>query len=80
MQQFVERSLAILAYAIIGPLVQYVFEPLMDKNLGETTNLDSVQGLGLLISLIGITNIVATLFAYGDTHLRRLEKELPDAS
>ena len=80
LQQILERSLAIFAYLIIGPLVDYLFEPLIGSNLGETTSVDSGQGLGLLISLIGIVNIVATLFAYGDVHLRRLEKELPDAN
>ena len=80
LQQILERSLAIFAYLIIGPLVDYLFEPLTGNNLGETIGLDSGQGVGLLISLIGIINIVATLLAYGDVHLRRLETELPDAN
>ncbi|MGK7874282.1 MAG: MFS transporter [Xenococcaceae cyanobacterium] len=84
LQQMIERSLAILAYIIIGPLVDYIFEPLMATNgllansIGKVIGVGPGRGIALLVILMGIVNILATIVAYGEPRLRRLEKELPD--
>lgn len=84
-QQMVERSLSIFAYLVAGPLVDQILEPmlapggLLANSIGQIIGVGPGRGIGLLFILVGILNIVATLFAYQEPRLRRLEVELPDA-
>lgn len=84
-QQMVERSLSIFAYLVAGPLVDQILEPmlapggLLADSIGQVIGVGPGRGIGFLFILIGILNIVATLFAYQEPRLRRLEDELPDA-
>ena len=80
LQQLLERSLAIIAYIMIGPLVDFTFKPLIGEQLEGSIGLESSVSVSLLISIIGGINIIAALFAYQDSQLRYLERELPDAS
>jgi MFS family permease len=88
LQQMLERSLAICAYLITGPLIDYALEPLLanqgfDKLIGDRIDrfiqLDAGRGIALLMILVGIINILAALVAYREPRLRYVEKELPDA-
>ena len=84
LQQTLERSLAIGAYLLAGPLVDNVFNPLMAKGgvfaqiLGKFVNTGMGQGVTLLLVLLGIVNVLIVAIAYRQPRLRHLETELPD--
>ena len=84
LQQTLERSLAICAYLLAGPLVDNVFNPLMAeggmvaKVIGRLINTGLGQGVTLLLVLIGILNLIVVAIAYREPRLRYLETELPD--
>jgi DHA3 family macrolide efflux protein-like MFS transporter len=85
LQIAIQQSLAILAYLCTGPLVDYVFEPLMAPNgllagsFGHLIGVGTGRGIGLMLTLMGVMNILATVLSYQAPRLRRVEKELPDA-
>lgn len=86
LQQMLERSLSILAYLVTGPLVDNILEPLMAEDgilansiIGRASGLGAGRGIALLLFLVGMLNILATIIAYRQPRLRRLEEELPDA-
>lgn len=88
LQQMLERSLAICAYLITGPLIDYALEPLLANHgfhkfwgdrIGQFIQLETGRGIALLMILVGIINIVSALVAYREPRLRYVEKELPDA-
>lgn len=84
LQQTLERSLAICAYLLAGPLVDNVLNPLMAEGgvmaqmIGKIINTGMGQGVTLLLVLLGIINIMVVAIAYREPRLRYLEKELPD--
>ncbi len=84
LQQTLERSLAIGAYLLAGPLVDNVFNPLMAEGgvfaqiLGKFVNTGMGQGVTLLLVLLGIVNVLVVAIAYRQPRLRHLETELPD--
>jgi hypothetical protein len=84
LQQAVERSLAICAYLIAGPLVDNVLNPLMASDgllahsIGKIIGVGFGQGIALLLILLGMVNITATAIASREPRLRHLEAELPD--
>jgi MFS family permease len=84
LQQAIERSLAICAYLLAGPLVDRVFNPLMSENgllahsIGKIIGTGFGQGIALLLILLGIVNLVAAAIASQEPHLQQLEIELPD--
>ncbi|BAZ43907.1 major facilitator superfamily transporter [Chondrocystis sp. NIES-4102] len=84
LQQTLERSLAICAYLLAGPLVDNVLNPLMAeggviaKIIGKFINTGMGQGVTLLLVLLGIANLLVVAIAYKEPRLRHLEKELPD--
>jgi MFS family permease len=84
LQQAVERSLAICAYLLAGPLVDNILNPLMASNgllahsIGKIIGVGFGQGIALLLILLGIVNIMATAIASREPRLRYLEAELPD--
>ncbi len=84
LQQTLERSLAICAYLLAGPLVDNVFNPLMAEDgvfaqmLGKFVNTGMGQGVTLLLVLLGIVNVLVVAIAYRQPRLRHLETELPD--
>ena len=84
LQQTLERSLAICAYLLAGPLVDNVFNPLMAEGgmvaqiIGKIINTGLGQGVTLLLVLIGILNLIVVAIAYREPRLRHLETELPD--
>lgn len=84
LQQTLERSLAIGAYLLAGPLVDNVLNPLMSEGgvfaqmFGKFVNTGMGQGVTLLLVMLGILNIIVVAIAYREPRLRYLEKELPD--
>jgi MFS transporter, DHA3 family, macrolide efflux protein len=86
LQQTLERSLAICAYLLAGPLVDNVLNPLMSDGgliaqiIGRFININTGMGQGvtLLLVLLGIINIMVVAIAYKEPRLRHLETELPD--
>ncbi|HEY9771356.1 MAG TPA: MFS transporter [Coleofasciculaceae cyanobacterium] len=84
LQQTLERSLAICAYLLAGPLVDNVLNPLMTEGgvmaqmIGKIINTGMGQGVTLLLILLGIINLMVVAIAYREPRLRYLERELPD--
>jgi MFS transporter, DHA3 family, macrolide efflux protein len=84
LQQTLERSLAICAYLLAGPLVDNVLNPLMTEGgivaqiIGRFINTGMGQGVTLLLVLLGILNLMVVAIAYKEPRLRHLETELPD--
>lgn len=84
LQQTLERSLAICAYLLAGPLVDNVLNPLMAEGgvmaqmIGKIINTGMGQGVTLLLVLLGIINLMVVALAYREPRLRYLERELPD--
>ena len=84
LQQTLERSLAICAYLLAGPLVDNVLNPLMTEGgiiaqaIGRVINTGMGQGVTLLLVILGAINLMVVAIAYREPRLRRLEKELPD--
>ena len=84
LQQTLERSLAICAYMLAGPLVDNVLNPLMAEggivaqSISRIINTGMGQGVTLLLVLLGIVNLTVVAIAYREPRLRYLEKELPD--
>lgn len=84
LQQTLERSLAICAYLLAGPLVDNVLNPLMSEGgivaraIGKIINTGMGQGVTLLLVILGIINLMVVAIAYQEPRLRFLEQELPD--
>lgn len=84
LQQTLERSLAICAYLLAGPLVDNVLNPLMAEggivaqSISRFINTGMGQGVTLLLILLGILNLTVVAIAYREPRLRYLERELPD--
>jgi len=84
LQVMLEKSIAIIAYIITGPLIDDIFEPLMADNgllansVGKIIGTGEGRGMALFLILVGIVNIVTVAIASQNPRLRRVEKELPD--
>ena len=86
LQQSLERSLAIFAYLLAGPLVDTILNPLMAEGgllnyylaplIGGQIGQDG--GISLLLVLLGIFNLVLVAIAFQEPRLLNLETELPD--
>ncbi|AOY83567.1 MFS transporter [Moorena producens JHB] len=85
LQLAIENSLLILAHMLTGPLVDHVLEPMMATDgllagsIGHIIGVGPGRGMGLLLLLMGLLNILASFIAYRYPPIRRVEKELPDA-
>ncbi len=84
LQQTLERSLAVCAYLLAGPLVDNVLNPLMAEGgivaraIGKIVNTGMGQGVPLLLVILGMINLMVVAIAYREPRLRHLERELPD--
>ena len=84
--QSLERSLAIIAYLLAGPLVDTILNPLMAEGgllnyylapfIGGQIGQDG--GISLLLVLLGIFNLTLVAIAFQEPRLLNLETELPD--
>lgn len=84
LQLMLEKSLAIVAYCLSGPLVDNILEPWMNPgglladSIGRLIGVGKGRGIGLLFILLGIFNIVMVAIASKQPRLTRIETELPD--
>ena len=85
LQVMLERSLAIVAYLVIGPLTDHLLEPLMAvdgllaPSVGQFLGVGPGRGIGLLLCLLGLVNLFTAAVAATDPRLRHVEAEVPDA-
>jgi hypothetical protein len=75
-----------IAYLASGLLADRIFEPAMAPGgalagtLGHLLGVGKGRGVGLLFVTLGLLIILITLIAFLNPRLRRVEKELPDAT
>jgi MFS transporter, DHA3 family, macrolide efflux protein len=83
LQTMIISSSIPLAYLIVGPLTDMVFEPLLATNgflassIGKVIGVGSGRGIALLFIILGIMQIIATIFAYSNRSLRKLDCPIP---
>jgi DHA3 family macrolide efflux protein-like MFS transporter len=74
-----------IAYAIAGPLADYVFEPLLvvggplAGSVGRIVGVGEGRGIGLLFVAAGALAMLVTIGSFLHPRIRLLEDELPDA-
>jgi hypothetical protein len=82
-KRMIALSMIPLAYLTAGPLADGVFEPLMATtgplagSLGPIMGVGRGRGMGLLISVMGVTVILVMLGAALNARVRNVEDELP---
>jgi MFS transporter, DHA3 family, macrolide efflux protein len=78
-------SLYPLAIIMAGPLVDKVFNPLMEPNglladsVGQIIGVGEGRGIGLLFVIIGVLFVIITTAIYLQPKVRSIEKDIPDA-
>jgi MFS transporter, DHA3 family, macrolide efflux protein len=78
-RQMVARSMTPLAFLIVGPLADHVFEPFMRSSLGLSKIIGAVigsgagRGMGLLFSLMGLIIIIAAVMGMLSPVIRTVE-------
>jgi MFS transporter, DHA3 family, macrolide efflux protein len=74
-----------LSYLISGPLVDFVFEPLMAPGGGLANSVGLLigtgegRGIGLMFVILGVLSVISVVLGYLYPRLRLVEDELPDA-
>jgi hypothetical protein len=77
-------SAQIFAPLLAAPLADYVFKPGMAPGgvlaslFGPVIGVGSNHGIGLLISVLGMLNVLVTLVAFATPAIRNVELDLPD--
>ena len=77
-------STQIVAPLLAAPLADNVFKPAMSPGgvlasmLGPIIGVGANHGIGVLISVLGLLNIVVTLVAFASPSIRNVELDLPD--
>lgn len=83
-RRFIAQAAIPVAYVLVGPLSDRVFEPLMAENGALADSVGAVIGSGpgrgyaLFFVVIGVTVTVASLAAWMYPPLRHLERDIPD--
>ena len=83
-RRIVAYSAMPLSYLLAGPLVDFVFEPLMSlegplaSSVGRWIGTGSGRGVGLLFISLGLAVFAVVVVAYSYRPLRCLEDEIPD--
>ncbi len=78
-------SLYPLAIIMAGPLVDRVFNPLLESNgllastVGQVVGVGEGRGIGLFFLIIGVLFIIVTFVVYLQPKVRHMEKDIPDA-
>lgn len=73
-----------IAIVLAGPLIDNVFQPLMDiggpleSNIGQLLEVGPGRGAGLLFMVMGIVVLLASLAFWSLPKLRHVQEELPD--
>ncbi|MEN8234207.1 MAG: MFS transporter [Actinomycetota bacterium] len=85
-RRFVAQGTLPLAYVLVGPLSDRVFEPLMAADGALAGTVGSILGTGhgrgyaLLFAVIGIVVAVSSILAWAYRPLRYLERDIPDVA
>lgn len=83
-QQMVARAAMPLAYLLAGPLVEWVFEPLLAtggslvSSVGAIVGTGPGRGIGLLFVVMGMVKMGVALVGSLNPRVRLVEDELPD--
>lgn len=78
------KSLFPVGTLMSGPLIDYVFNPLMDhggflsSSVGEVIGVGEGRGAGLLFIIVGVCWIGFTITMYLNSKVRNIESEVPD--
>ena len=70
---------------IIGPLVDKVFQPMMDEggalagSIGRIIGVGPGRGTALAFVIVGLIIVLTTIAAFANPRLRRVDLEIPDA-
>ena len=84
-RRFISQGAVPIAYVLVGPLSDRVFEPLMAEDggladsVGEIIGTGFGRGYGLFFIVIGFFVVVASVVAWMYPPLRHLERDVPDA-
>lgn len=74
-----------ISVLMVGPLVDNVFQPLMDEggalasSVGRVIGVGQGRGTALTFIMLGLIYLIATIAAFAHPRIRRLELEIPDA-
>lgn len=69
------------AYAVSGPMADYIFNPLLRPDgplspcIGKLIGVGEARGIGLLLILCGLMTVVSALFLPSSANIKRLEAE-----
>jgi MFS family permease len=80
----VAMSMMPIAYVLVGPLADHVFEPLMAEGGGLADSLGSLvgtgpgRGYGVFFSVLGIFVVGMSILAWLYPPLRNVERDIPD--
>ena len=84
LRQMIALSALPLSRLVAGPLADKVFEPLLAPGgrlagtLGRFLGVGLGRGIGLLIVVLGLFNLLVLVIAWSYPRLRLLEEEMPD--
>ncbi|MEA2009942.1 MAG: MFS transporter [Actinomycetota bacterium] len=84
-RRFIAQGAVPIAYVLVGPLSDRVFEPVMAEDgalagsIGEIIGTGFGRGYGLFFIVIGVFVVVASVVAWMYPPLRHLERDVPDA-
>ena len=85
-RRFIAQGAVPIAYVLVGPLSDRVFEPIMADDgalagsVGEIIGTGSGRGYGLFFISIGLFVVIASVAAWTYSPLRHLERDIPDVS
>jgi len=85
-RRFISQAAIPVAYIVVGPLSDKVFEPLMADDgpwadtVGRVIGSGPGRGYALFFVVIGVTVVIAILGAWMYPPLRHLERDVPDAA
>ena len=83
-RRFIAQGAVPIAYVLVGPLSDRVFEPIMADDgalagsVGEIIGTGSGRGYGLFFISIGLFVVIASVAAWTYSPLRHLERDIPD--
>ncbi|MCA9954556.1 MAG: MFS transporter [Anaerolineales bacterium] len=74
-----------LGQILAGPLSDYVFQPMLEpdgilaNSVGKIIGVGNGRGIGFLLIVTGVINLIIVLWAYIQPRTRLVEDEIPDA-
>lgn len=70
---------------LAGPLSDYVFQPMLEtdgilaNSVGQIIGVGAGRGIGFLLIVVGLFNLIVMFIAYFNPRTRLIEDEIPDA-